>query len=154
MGPPKEIERKYLLKGLPPLPHSACAVEVWQGWIPGQRIHERLRQEKGPHGVVCTRTLKFGRGVSRIEVEEEIDLALFRKMWPLTSGRRVHKRRYRVRDRGRVWELDAFLDRRLFLAEVELPSARTRPALPGWLAPFVVREVTLEGTYVNLNLAC
>jgi len=46
-----------------------------------------------------------------------------------------------------------FEDRDLLLAEVELPSTYTQLTLPDWLAPHVVREVTNEPDYVNLNLA-
>jgi len=36
---------------------------------------------------------------------------------------------------------------------VELPSVETKVDLPEWLKPYVVREVTDEAEYVNLNLA-
>ena len=41
----------------------------------------------------------------------------------------------------------------LVLAEVELPSEDVQPRLPDWLAPYVVREVTGEPEYLNMNLA-
>ncbi len=34
-----------------------------------------------------------------------------------------------------------------------MATADVRPEPPGWLAPYVVREVTDEGEYVNANLA-
>jgi adenylate cyclase len=52
-----------------------------------------------------------------------------------------------------VWEIDVFSDRDLVLAEIELPADDTAVNLPPWLAPHVVREVTDEAAYVNLNLA-
>jgi CYTH domain-containing protein len=52
-----------------------------------------------------------------------------------------------------TWEVDVFADRDLVLAEVELPAATTPVELPGWLRGSVVREVTGEAEYVNLNLA-
>ena len=51
-----------------------------------------------------------------------------------------------------MWEVDDFLDRDLVLAEVELPSDAA-PALPEWLAPAVVREVTGDPRYVDATLA-
>ena len=36
----------------------------------------------------------------RLELEDQIDRDLFDALWPLTSGRRVHKRRYLVRERA------------------------------------------------------
>jgi adenylate cyclase len=74
-------------------------------------------------------------------------------LWPLTEGRRVRKRRHRVREGERQWEIDEFLDRDLFLAEVELPSTDAPVELPDWLRPHVVREVTTEDEYKNENLA-
>ncbi len=154
-GPPKEIERKYLLTGLPPRARRGRRKELWQGYLPGEQLQERVRRVKSAEGERFVRTVKLGRGVSRVEVEEACSRALFSKLWPLTRGKRVHKRRWVVKDRtsGLTWELDEFLDRELFLAEVELPSEDVVPEVPAWLAPYVVREVTEEGAYVNVNLA-
>ena len=99
------------------------------------------------------RTVKLGRGVARIEIEEETSREIFEALWALTEGKRVSKLRYVVEEGGLTWEIDAFLDRELFLAEVELPDAEIVPELPAWLAEVVVRDVTDEETYVNLNLA-
>lgn len=150
---PLEIERKYLLSALPPQAQKAPCLQIEQGWIPGTKIHERLRRVVGANGQQLYRTIKLGRGVQRIEVEEEPPLDLFIKLWPLTEGRRVTKRRFCISEGDFTWELDAFTDRDLVLAEVELPAADFVVTLPGWLAPFVVREVTDEDQYVNLNLA-
>jgi CYTH domain-containing protein len=65
----------------------------------------------------------------------------------------VRKKRYLIADGERTWALDAFTDRPLVLAEIELPSVDTAVELPSWLAPFVDREVTDESTYVNAVLA-
>ena len=86
-------------------------------------------------------------------VEEETTAKVFDVMWPLTEGCRVMKRRYSVPDGALTWVVDEFLDRELVLAEVELPSTEVVPAIPDWMAPVLVREVTGEDEYVNLNLA-
>ena len=99
------------------------------------------------------RTLKMGDGIVRQEIEEPTTGPVFEAMWPLTEGRRVHKRRYCVAEGDLVWEIDEFADRDLVLAEVEVQSSDDHPALPDWLAPYVVREVTLEPQYLNVNLA-
>jgi CHAD domain-containing protein/CYTH domain-containing protein len=149
-----EVERKYLLNGLPEGLRRDASKEILQGWIPGERIHERLRRIESAEGQVShRRTLKLGRGLSRVEIEKALDADLFQRMWPLTQGKRVHKRRYVFEQQGLVWEVDEFLDRELFLAEVELPSPRIRPPIPAWLTSHLVREVTGESGYVNLLLA-
>ena len=61
--------------------------------------------------------------------------------------------RHKVTEGERVWEIDAFTDRELFLAEVELPTEDTEVEIPEWLQPVLDREVTGEDEYVNLNLA-
>ena len=78
---------------------------------------------------------------------------MFEAFWPLTEGRRVAKRRHRVRDGAWVWEIDEFTDRDLILAEVELPARATEVPLPEWLRPLVVREVTDDPAYLNESLA-
>ncbi len=149
-----EVERKYLLTGMPPHARSGRKRVIRQGYIPGQKLQERLREVTEPDGSMrCFRTVKLGRGVSRLEVEEETPHALFERMWPLTEGARLEKTRWVVEDGGVVWEVDEFTDRDLVLAEVELGSADEEVTFPEWLRPYVVREVTEEDAYVNLRLA-
>lgn len=149
-----EIERKYLLRRLPPRVRRLRPRAIEQGYLPGERLIERLRRVTAPDGSVRRyRTVKGGAGVARLEIEEEAEAQLFEALWPLTAGRRVLKQRYVVPDGPLRWEIDEFTDRELVLAEVELPDADTNPAPPGWLAPYVVREVTDEAAYLNASLA-
>jgi CHAD domain-containing protein/CYTH domain-containing protein len=151
-----EIERKYLLRALPALPTgeaTGAPGEITQGWLPGKSVRERLRRVDTGDASRFYRTVKVGTGIARVELEDEIDAGLFERLWPLTDGRRVRKRRYRVREGERVWEIDQFLDRELVLAEVELPSVDAAVELPTWLRPHLVREVTEEAEYKNENLA-
>ena len=158
-----ETERKYLLAQLPPFlstgepvpdtGEAASAKELRQGYLPGDKLRERLREVRQGEQVTYLRTIKGGSGVQRIEVEEEASSEVFDQMWPLTEGCRVHKRRYSVPDGALVWVVDEFLDRDLVLAEVELPSPDVRPPIPTWMAPHLVRDVTGEDEFVNLNLA-
>ena len=148
-----EIERKFLLKSLPPTARTAPANEIEQGWLPGERLRERLRRIRNGDGELYLRTIKLGAGIQRVELEEKTTAELFRALWPLTAGCRVHKRRYRVEDGTLTWEIDQFLDRDLVLAEVELHDAATAVELPVWLRRYVVREVTDDPKFVNLHLA-
>ncbi|MGW8282684.1 MAG: CHAD domain-containing protein [Gemmatimonadota bacterium] len=150
---PLEIERKYLLSGRPDAVDGVSAREFEQGYLPGDRIQERLRRITEADRILHVRSLKHGTGLIRIELQEQIDPELFDRLWPLTEGRRLTKRRYRISDGGFVWEVDEFTDRDLWLAEVELSSAAQEVVPPEWLAPYVVREVTDEPEYLNVNLA-
>lgn len=155
-GRSTEIERKYLLRELPSLPAGATVSEIEQGYLPGKRVLERLRRvrvsDEGGH-TRYYRTVKSGNGLVRTEIEDEVDAAFFDRLWPITEGRRISKRRYAVNETEQKWEIDEFLDRDLVLAEVELTQADESVALPVWLAPVVVREVTGEREYTNAALA-
>jgi len=149
-----EIERKFLLRELPPRVHGAESIEIDQGYLPGGTVRERLRKAVSSRGSRLTRTVKLGTGVVRAEFEEELPETEFARLWPLTAGARLRKRRYLVPDGTLVWQIDEFLDRVLVLAEIELPTVDTEVALPEWLAPSIVREVTDEAAFGNLRLAC
>jgi len=149
----REVERKYLLSGLPPAATGAPSVEIEQGYLPGERLIERLRRIRGEDGVELVRTVKEGTGLVRVEIEESVAPEAFEVLWPLTAGRRLRKRRHRVAGGDLTWEIDQFLDRDLVLAEVELPAAEVEVAIPAWLAPWVQREVTDDPAYGNFELS-
>jgi CHAD domain-containing protein/CYTH domain-containing protein len=150
----QEVERKFVLTELPRLVNKEPPVEIEQGYLPGERLVERVRRIASPAGVELVRTVKEGSGLTRLEVEEPVTPEVFERLWPLTEGRRLRKRRYRVQDGDLTWEIDEFLDRDLVLAEVELsPGEPTDVELPAWLRPHVEREVTGDEAYSNFKLA-
>ena len=149
-----EIERKYLLRGQPPRTAGATSLEIDQGYIPGERIRERVRRARGANDTRYYRTIKMGSGIQRLEIEEEATEEFFHAVWPLTLGRRVRKRRYLVDHDGLLWEIDEFLDRpSLWLAELELTHADQKVEIPAWLQPYLEREVTDDPSYTNRALA-
>ena len=149
-----EIERKYLLRAAPPAALALAPKSIAQGWLPGTRLRERLRRTRAADGSKrFYRTVKLGTGIARLELEEETTPELFRLLWRATKGRRVRKNRHVVPQGEFAWEIDVFLDRELFLAEIELPAVDTPVEFPDWLAPYVVREVTDDPAYLNSNLA-
>ena len=153
-GAEREIERKFLLRRMPSLPDGAVRTDIAQGYLPGERLQERVRRiRRRGEPPRYYRTVKLGSGISRTEVEEEADAATFRRLWPLTRGRRVRKLRFRVPDGALTWEIDRFRGRDLVLAEVELPSEEYDVQIPDWLRDHVERDVTGEDAYVNSNLA-
>ena len=152
-GSDVEIERKFLLRALPEQVARVAPKEIDQGYLPGERLVERVRRVRVDGTERYFRTVKLGAGVRRTEVEEATTRELFDALWPLTAGRRVQKRRYVVPDGALEWEIDDFADRDLVLAEVELPSADAGVEVPAWLAPLVVRDVTDEAEFVNARLA-
>jgi CYTH domain-containing protein len=152
----REIERKYLLTGLPPLARGASSLHIHQGYLPGKRITERVRRAVSDDGsgTHYYRTIKAGQGIERFEIEDETDERFFTTVWPLTRGHRIEKRRYRVPDGDVIWEIDEFLDRSgLWFAEVELKSVEQKVVVPEWLGSFVDHEVTDDATYTNFALS-
>jgi CYTH domain-containing protein len=150
---PVEIERKFLLSGLPEIAREAPFTWIEQGWMAGEAIRERLRRVRDGAGERWFRTIKLGSGVARAEYEEPISREMFEPLWALTEGSRVEKRRAKIHDGGRTWEIDVFEGRELVTAEVELPSPEAELVIPEWLAPYVVREITGDPAYSNVNLA-
>jgi len=149
-----EIERKYLLRAAPDMPSAMEVYEIDQGYLPGTRLVERLRRQQSREGTVrYFRTVKVSSGIERIELEEETDPHTFEHLWQLTAGRRLRKRRHVVADGDAHWEIDEFVDRPLWLAELEIPTRDTAIDIPHWLRPVLVREVTDERQYTNRSLA-
>ena len=58
-----------------------------------------------------------------------------------------------VPDGALTWEIDEFADRKLVLAEVELPVEDAGVEIPKWLRPLLVREVTDEEEFQNARRA-
>lgn len=148
-----EIERKFLLKRLPESMPESTSVVIEQGYLPGERLVERLRTVELGRQRTYLRTVKIGAGLVRTELEEETSADVFKAMWPLTKGRRLTKRRHRVPDGRLTWDIDEFTDRELVLAEIELPSSETPVEIPSWLEPWIEREVTGDVAYLNWTLA-
>ena len=151
-----EIERKYLLEAMPSIPSGADLWTLDQGYYhdSDREIDVRIRRIVRPNGETrYVETIKQGSGLVRTEVERDLDHDHWMANWPLTKGRRVRKERYRVSVGDHVWEIDRFLDRELYLAEVEMESETDEVPLPEWLQKHIVRDVTEEPEYTNKNLA-
>jgi len=137
------ILRAELLRSFPKRLHAKFAQE-----LENHQLHSEIIATNVSNQIVNRAGLTFVT-----EIEEETTREVFEQLWPLTEGRRVCKRRHYVPDGDLIWELDEFLDRELVLAEVELPSVGFEVEPPGWLQPVLLREVTGEPDYLNVNLA-
>jgi len=146
-----EIERKFLVKKLPPeidrYPHS----EIMQGYliVTDNDVEIRIRKK----GVIYSETVKAGSGLVRQESEKEITEQQFYDHWPLTKGKRVQKVRYEIEDEDLLIELDIFSGELegLIVAEVEFESEEESSHFtpPEWFG----EEVTHDEKYKNKNLA-
>jgi len=149
--PAPGIQRRVLLSAVPDRAATASEVDVREGFLPGERLVERLRQVQHDGVTRWYRTVSIGVGTGRRETTDATTEAVYRAIWPLTAGRRLHLRRREVVDGGLVWVIDEFRDRNLVLASVET-SAPAAP-LPDWLRPCVVRDVTDDAAFGGERLA-
>jgi adenylate cyclase len=144
-----EVERKFLVT-TPPDFGGADSDEIEQGYLAiGSDGEVRVRR-KGDHLLL---TAKRGSGLSREEAEIELDRSSFDKLWALTEGRRLRKRRHVIPHGGFVIEIDVYGGdlEGLMVAEIEFPSEEEAKAFepPGWLG----EEVTGDHRYLNETLA-
>ena len=147
----REIERKFLVKELPPGLHRFQSDPIAQGYLanePGGR-HVRLRKR----GKTASLTFKVGRGTHREEREVKLSVKQFAALWPATAGRRLRKARYYIPWKGLTIEIDIYrgANKGLIVAEVEFENVHDcRKFKP---PPWFGHEVTGVKRYSNLRLA-
>ena len=151
-----EIERKFLLSGVPPTMRFARREAIRQGYLALDGDTE-VRLRITPDGAVLT--IKSGRGGVRVEEEIVLQTPQAEALWELTEGRRVQKARRKVRLAGpadgpeliaEVDEYSGALDG-LVVVEVEFPDETTSRGFepPAWFG----RELTDDRRYANRSLA-
>ncbi len=144
-----EIERKFLVPDPPDLAETV-ADEIEQGYLAiGEDGEVRVRRK----GEKLVLTAKRGTGLSRLEAEIELDRERFDELWPLTEGRRLHKRRHVVPHGELRIEVDVYDGKLqgLVVAEIEFSSEEEARGFdpPAWLG----EEVTGDRRYLNETLA-
>ena len=146
-----EIERKFLLGGLPATLRLARGEAIRQGYLALDGATEvRLRTGSRPPRL----TVKSGRGEVRTEVELAVGGPDAQALWELTEGRRIEKTRRILRIGGVQVEVDEYggVLAGLVVAEVEFADEQAARAFqpPGWFG----RELTGDPAYANRSLAC
>ena len=145
-----EIERKFLLDGVPPTMRDATRVPIRQGYLALDGDTE-VRVRITPQA--ATLTIKSGHGGVRVEEELALQARQAEALWQLTEGRRIEKTRRRVQAAGAEVEIDEYggAHAGLVVAEVEFSDEDASRAFepPPWFA----REVTADRRYSNRRLA-
>jgi adenylate cyclase len=147
----REIERKFLVKELPPGLRHFQSYPIAQGYLANEAggRHVRLRRK----GKSASLTFKVGRGTSREEREVKLSAQQFAALWPATAGRRLRKFRYYVPWKGVIIEIDIYRgeNKGLVVAEVEFrnQAACRKFKAPSWFGA----EVTGVKRYSNVRLA-
>jgi len=144
----REIERKFLVSGDGWRGRGRSA-SLRQGYLAASRERSvRVRLE----GRVGTLTIKGpSRGAERAEYEYRIPARDAAELLDRLCERPlIEKTRTRIKHGGLVWEVDEFRgdNAGLIVAEVELPRADRRVALPPWVGA----EVTSDPRYLNASL--
>jgi CYTH domain-containing protein len=146
-----EIERKFLLHGLPATLRLARGETIRQGYLALDGDTE-VRMRTG--SAAPKLAIKSGRGEVRTEVELPVAGADAQALWELTEGRRLEKTRRRMRLEGGEAEVDEYTGdlQGLVVAEVEFPDEESARAFqaPAWFG----RELTGDRAYANRSLAC
>jgi adenylate cyclase len=147
-----EVERKWLVRELPPQFGELPARHIRQGYLAlepeGREV--RMRDDGGE----LLLTVKGAGTLSRDEDEIDLSQEQFATLWPLTEGRRIEKVRSvcRLSDDA-IAEIDVYEGdlAPLVVAEVEFDGeeAAARFDPPGWMG----EEVTADPRYKNRNLA-
>ena len=147
-----EIERKFLIEAslLPRDLKKHSSSLIVQGYLTDEAEAEvRVRKKDRD----CFLTIKKGAGPVREEREITLTKSNFNKLWPLTKGMRVEKRRYFIPAGIHVIELDVYRGKLkgLMTAEVEFPSMESCRGFqpPAWFGP----DISENEGYRNRSLA-
>lgn len=144
-----EIERKFLVRDLPPEVRDGRAEHIRQGYLTVEPVEVRIRSRAGRSHEL---TLKSGGGLRRAEVNVELTPGQFDELWPLVQ-RSIEKERTVLQlDEGTV-EVDLYSGKLagLVVAEVEFRSEGEAEAFtpPGWFGA----DITTDARYRNAALA-
>lgn len=146
-----EIERRFLVRTLPPILDSTPCKSIEQGYYRADD-HQSLQRIRRIDGR-CIHTIKHGKGLVRKEIEKEISEQEFNQLWLRTEGRRLRKKRYFLPFGEWRIELDVYEDalEGFFIAEVEFPSVEDSKNFtpPAWFGP----EVTERDGFTNSHFA-
>ncbi|MBD3408896.1 MAG: CYTH domain-containing protein [Ignavibacteriales bacterium] len=146
-----EIERKFLVRALPPDLEGYPKSDIEQGYlaVEGETGEVRLRRRDDEYYV----TYKSGGGARRVELETSLRAEQFDALWEGTAGKRIAKTRYVIPYGDYAIELDVYRGAHegLLTAEIEFPSLEEarQAKLPEWFG----EDVTEDNRYRNFALA-
>jgi len=144
----QEIERKFLVAGAS-WKNGTTGTSIRQGYLSSTKECTLRVRIAGSRAFLTIKGLN--RGITRTEFEYPIPVADAEAMLEVLCERPlIEKTRWVVVFEGFTWEVDEFHGENagLVVAEVELPTAETKPALPTW----VREEVSSDPRYFNANL--
>lgn len=156
-----EIERKFLLKGIPDKKPSEI-IKINQWYLKNEEgVWERIRSwNSNVNGKKWIHTIKTRiSDMSNIEEEKEVTekefIAFQRKCHSkINQGRSIIKERRIYIDGENKWEVDVFKSGcQLTIAEVEIPSEDYELVIPEFIEKKNLMEVTGLKQFSNRSLA-
>ncbi len=142
----KEIERKFLVKE--GSWRNAKGTQYRQGYLNSLKERVVRVRTKNDKGYLTIKGLTVG--ATRLEFEYEIPRRDADQLLDICEKPLIEKTRFKVVERGFVWEIDEFFgeNQGLIVAEIELESEDQDFLRPDW----VLEEVTGDPRYFNSNL--
>lgn len=150
-----EIEKRFLLqtveedtskKGNAPIIYNDVlekGTKIQQGYIMDIQEAKQVLDDLGiklnfkpntirlrKYGKKLILTVKDRKTTKKRECEWELTKKQFKELWPLTKGNRVEKKRWVKKIKGWTVEIDAFTDRYLLLAEIEVDKEEDLDKVP------------------------
>ena len=152
----KEIERKYLLKdSILSLikEHALQKHKITQFYTTITHIKGlRYRQMDDRY----FKTVKYGAGASREEIEVEISKTKFQKKLKDRIKDGIRKNRYMFHFEGKEYSIDVFKKelKGFYILEIEFPSIEAFEAfeLPDLLKTHVIKDVSFDESFRNKNI--
>jgi predicted NAD-dependent protein-ADP-ribosyltransferase YbiA (DUF1768 family)/CYTH domain-containing protein len=175
-----EIERRFLLKSIPPLKYSA-EYKIEQYYMPLE--DGKVERVRALYTIEGQLTNTFGQvqgdnvvkrkyihtikkptdGLGMIETERFLDLIEF-TLFKDKSDRAIYKTRYVLphsnvqptaadKKHDLKWEIDKFDSMDLAIAEIEIPSEDYELVIPDSIKPYIIMEITGMKQFSNSNLA-
>ena len=142
----KEIERKFLVKE--GSWRNEKGTRYRQGYLNSMKERVVRVRTINDKGYLTIKGLTVG--ASRLEFEYEIPRQDADLLLDICEKPLIEKTRFKVEEKGFVWEIDEFLEENqgLIVAEVELETENQDFPKPDW----VLEEVTGDPRYFNSNL--
>lgn len=142
-----EIERKFLVVG-EAWKAGGGGVLYRQGYLSTHRERVVRVRTMGDRAALTIKGV--AEGISRLEFEYEIPVDDAGRLLDLCGRPPIVKTRYRIEDRGLVWEVDEFhgANDGLVTAECELEREDQEIEKPDWVG----EEVTADPRYSNAQL--
>ena len=143
-----EIEKKFLVLNNSFKKLSYSRIDIIQGYIFSSK-NKVLRIRLTPE--TSKIAIKSGNNITREEYEYEVPYKDSKQLLLLCDGYKIEKKRYLVKFKGFIWEVDVFLkeNKGLVVAEIELNDENQDFIKPNWIGS----EISLDKKYYNHYLS-